>query len=60
LSGESGRSLIETVREATEALRRQRFASTVAAEIAQLRGDPEAWRAYLAEADATSVSDGVA
>ena len=42
-----------------EALRRQRFAHRVAAELAGLREDPEAWQAYLAEADATSVSDGI-
>jgi hypothetical protein len=31
----------------------------VAAELAELRNDPEAWQAYLTEADSTSVSDGV-
>ncbi|HUU61526.1 MAG TPA: ribbon-helix-helix protein, CopG family [Acidimicrobiia bacterium] len=59
LSRASGTSLIETVRDAAEALRRQRFARQVAAELTQLHRDPEAWRAYLAEADATSVIDGV-
>lgn len=59
LSQATGSSLIETVRDAAEALRRQRFAQQVAAEVADLRGDPEAWRAYLAEADDTSVSDGI-
>jgi hypothetical protein len=48
-----------TVRDAAEALGRQRFAREVAAEMADLRRDPEAWRSYLAEADATSVADGV-
>jgi hypothetical protein len=38
---------------------RQRFADQVAGELAELRNDPEAWKAYLAEADSTSVSDGV-
>jgi predicted transcriptional regulator len=59
LSRASGRSLIETVREAAEALRRQRFAHQVAEELAQLQRDPAAWAAYLAEAEATSVADGL-
>lgn len=59
LSESTGNSLISTVREATEALRRQRFAHQVAAELAELRDDPEAWSAYLAAADATSVADGL-
>lgn len=59
LSRETGTSLIETVRDAAEALRRQRFASQVAAELADLHNDPEGWADYLAEAAETSVSDGV-
>jgi hypothetical protein len=59
LSREAGASLIETVRDATEALSRQRFARQVAAELEELRQSPEAWETYLAEADDTSVSDGV-
>jgi hypothetical protein len=59
LSHATGASLIETVRDATEALRRQRFAHQVAAELAELRDDPLAWQAYVAEADATAVSDGI-
>lgn len=59
LSRASGVSLIETVRDATEALRRQRFASQVTGELAELRNDPEAWEAYLGEADAMSVADGI-
>lgn len=59
LSRETGASLIETVRDATEALSRQRFAHQVAAELDKLRQDPQAWEAYLTEADQTSVSDGV-
>jgi predicted DNA-binding protein len=59
LSNETGASLIETVRDAAEALRRQRFAHRVAAELAELHQDPQAWVAYLAEADETSVGDGV-
>jgi len=59
LSKESGRSLIETVRDATEALGRQRFAHQVAAELEELRTDQDAWKAYLAEAESTSVTDGI-
>ncbi|MFQ5967793.1 MAG: hypothetical protein ACE5MI_09295 [Acidimicrobiia bacterium] len=59
LSKATGASLIETVREAAEALRRQRFAHQVAAELDELRADPEAWQAYLAEAESTSVADGI-
>ena len=58
LSEAAGASLIDTVRDAVEALRRQRFARRVTAEIAELRRDPEEWAAYLAEARSTSVTDG--
>jgi len=59
LSRESGRSLIETIRDATEALGRQRFAHQVAEELAKLKSDDHAWKGYLAEADSTAVVDGV-
>ena len=59
LSQETGTSLIETVRDAAEALCRQRFAHQVASELAELRNDPEAWEKYLAEAEATSATDGI-
>lgn len=59
LSRAAGASLIETVRDATEALSRQRFAYQVAAELDELRQNPRVWEAYLAEADDTSVSDGI-
>jgi len=59
LSESTGSSLIATVREAAEALRRQRFASQVAAELSELRDNPEAWSHYLAEADSTTVTDGL-
>ena len=59
LSESSGNSLIDTVREAAEALHRQRFAHQAAAELSRLRDDPEAWSSYLAEADTTSVADGL-
>jgi hypothetical protein len=59
LSEASGSSLVETVREAAEALHRQRFAHQVAEELSVLREDPSAWSDYLAEADSTAVTDGV-
>lgn len=59
LSEAAGSSLIDTVSDAAEALKRQRFAYQVAAELAELGKDSEAWGAYLANADATSVSDGI-
>jgi hypothetical protein len=59
LSKESGMSLIETIRDAAEALGRQRFAHRVAAELAELKTDEESWTAYLAEAGSTSVVDGI-
>ena len=59
LSRATGDSLIETVRDATEALRRQRFASRVTSQLGELRNDPTAWADYLAEANKTSVSDGI-
>lgn len=59
LSNATGASLIETVRDAAEALRRQRFAHHVASELAELHQDPQAWAAYLAEADEMSVGDGI-
>jgi len=59
MSRDSGRTLLETVRDAAEALRRQRFAHQVAQELAQLQRDPAAWAAYLAEAEVASVADGL-
>ena len=59
LSRASGASLIETVRDAAEALRRQRFAERVVAELDELREDRPAWSDYVTEADRTSVADGV-
>lgn len=59
LSKESGKSLVDTIRDATEALGRHRFAHQVAGELAVLQEDEDAWRAYLAEADSTSVADGI-
>ena len=59
LSAASGATLMETVSEAAEALRRQRFAARVVTELDELRAHPDAWRAYLADAEATSVDDGL-
>ena len=59
LSEASGATLIETIREAAEALRRQRFARQVAGEVAALALDPEAWEDYLGEAEQSSVTDGI-
>lgn len=59
LSELSSQSLLQTVRDAAEALRRLRFAARVSSEIDALRQDDQAWAAYLSDADSTSVSDGV-
>ncbi len=59
LSKDSGRSLIDTVSEAAEALRRKRFAEQVRSQLDALRSDPEAWLDYLAEAEETHVTDGL-
>jgi hypothetical protein len=59
LSEASSTSLMETVRDAAEALRRQRFAQQVAEEMSALHDDPSAWADYLADADATAVADGI-
>lgn len=59
LSTEGGTSLIETVKQATEALRRQRFAQQVTQELETLRSDVAAWDDYLGEAASTSVTDGL-
>jgi hypothetical protein len=59
LSEANGSSLIETVRDAAEALRRQRFAHQVAEELSALREDRSAWADYVAEADSTAVADGI-
>jgi 2',3'-cyclic-nucleotide 2'-phosphodiesterase (5'-nucleotidase family) len=59
LSEASGATLIETIGQATEALRRQRFAAQVASELAELASDAEAWSAYVGEADVAAVSDGI-
>ncbi|MDZ7679207.1 MAG: hypothetical protein U5K29_11710 [Acidimicrobiales bacterium] len=59
MSAARGSTLMDTVRDAAEALRRQQFATRVVAEMTALREDPDAWAAYLAEAEGTDVRDGV-
>ena len=59
MSNETGDTLTETVRQAAEALRRLRFGLRVQEELAAMRGDPEAWSDYLAEAESSHVSDGI-
>jgi predicted transcriptional regulator len=54
-----GHSLQDTVREATAALERQRFAAAVRLEFAELQRSPNAFTEYLAEASATELSDGI-
>lgn len=59
MSEATGESLIDTVEEAAEALRRKRFAAQATRDFEALRSDPVAWRDYLGEFEATSVSDGL-
>jgi hypothetical protein len=54
-----GASLLQTVRDAAEALRRQEFASQVAAELDALRADPVAWADYIDDAESSGVADGL-
>ena len=55
----AGTSVGQTVRDAAEALSRQRFAKRVVRELEELRKDEKAWAAYLDEAEATHVTDGI-
>lgn len=57
MSRRSGRTILETTRDAVDALDRVRFADAVAAEFDELRSQPDAWSAYLAEADELPVGD---
>ena len=47
------------MRDAAEALHRQRFAERVSEELAELRSNPDAWADYLDEDAETSVADGI-
>jgi hypothetical protein len=55
----TGETLVDTVRAAAEALRRERFARRVVAELDELRRDPAAWNGYLADGEETTVTDGL-
>jgi hypothetical protein len=59
MSAATGATLIDTVRDAAAALHRERFARQVANELAELRQHPDSWADYLADAEATHVTDGV-
>lgn len=59
LAAQTGDTLMDTTRAAAEALRRQRFAQRVVDEISALRSDTETWAEYLADAERSSVRDGV-
>ena len=56
---ETGITRSEAIRAALIEAAARRFASQVRDELADLEGDPVAWAAYLAEAEATSVADGI-
>ena len=59
MSNLDGVALSETIRDAAEVLSRKRFAQRASAEFAELLTDREAWASYLAEAESTSVADGL-
>ena len=59
MSRDADTSLVATVRDAAEALWRQRFARHALRQLSELRNDPEAWQEYLAEAEETHVADGI-
>ena len=59
MSEAAGTTLMETLRIAAEALRRQRFAELVAAQLAELRRDPGEWLDYLTDSERTAVVDGI-
>jgi len=60
LGAAGGLSLMDTVRAATDALQRQRFANQVTTELDALRADDASWADYLADAEATHLHDGLA
>lgn len=59
LARQTGRPLNDTVAEAATALERSLFAARLAAEYADMDGDPRAWQEYLADGD-LAAGDGVA
>ena len=54
----TGRQLMDVVRDATDALERARFAQQVSRELLELRGDEDAWREYVGDAE-LAVGDGI-
>jgi len=58
LSRQSGRQLMDTVRDAANALEQARFAERVTTELDALRNDPQAWSGYVDDAE-LAVGDGV-
>lgn len=59
ISRATNRSLIDVVRDATDALARARFATLVASQFDDLRRDPDGWAHYTANAE-LAVHDGLA
>lgn len=59
ISKASGSTITATVERATEALRREVFAHTVADELASLRKDADAWAGYISESESSTVADGI-
>jgi hypothetical protein len=59
LSDAEGWSLIQTIRAAADALKRERIGRDTARRIAELQADPAAWTSYLAEGGSTEVADGI-
>lgn len=51
LGQQTGRQLIDVVRDATEALERAQFAASVTTDLERLRQDPQAWADYVGDAD---------
>ena len=59
ISTQQGLSLIEVLRQATDALDRELFVSEARAQIEKLKADPQAWADYLCESSLTEVADGI-
>lgn len=57
MSRDADTSLVAIVRDAAEALWRQRFANHALRQLSELQKDQEAWQEYLAEAEETQVAD---
>ena len=59
LSRAADDTLVDTVRAAAEALRRQRFGHQVGHELDALSQDSTAWADYVGDAEVTAVRDGI-